>query len=96
MPMINSKTTIIPNTAPINTPTIGRTQLELLEDTVLVGVLDSTGCTNNNNNSNYHSTCTHLMNKDSSSLLKVNIELLKDTLPLVNKEFLKLNINIED
>ena len=29
------------------------------------------------------------MNKDSSSLLKVNSELLKDTLPLVNKEFLK-------
>ena len=27
------------------------------------------------------------MNKDSSSLLKVNIELLKDTLSLVNKEF---------
>ena len=56
MPIITSEATIIPTTsAPITTPTIqGRTQLELLEDTVLVGVLDSITNNNNNNNNNCH------------------------------------------
>ena len=58
MPIITSETTIIPATtsAPITTPTVqGGTQLELLEDTVLVGVLDSiTNNNNNNNNNNFH------------------------------------------
>ena len=57
-----------------NTPATvqGRTQLLLLEDT-LVGVLDS--ITNNyNNDDNYIVSLLYLMNKDlSSSLLKVNI-----------------------
>ena len=57
IPIITREATIIPATtsAPINTPTVqGRTQSELLEDTVLVGVLDS--ITNNNKyyNNNYH------------------------------------------
>ena len=55
---ITSKMTIIPTTttsAPITTPTVqGRIQSELLEDTVLVGVLDSIANNNNNNNYNCH------------------------------------------
>ena len=57
MPIITSEATIIPTTsAPITTPTAqGRTQSELLENTVLGGVLDSiTNNNNNNNNNNYH------------------------------------------
>ena len=56
MPIITSETTIIPTTsAPITTPTAqGRAQSELLEDTVLVGVLDSIANKNNNNNYNCH------------------------------------------
>ena len=49
---MTSKMTVVPatTTAPMNTPTVqGRTQSELLEDTVLVGVASSVTKINNNN-----------------------------------------------
>ena len=72
MPMITSETTIIPTTtsAPITIPTVqGRTQSELLEDT-LVGVLDSiTNNNNNNNNNNNKYNCYIVLISDEQGLI---------------------------